>query len=68
LAGSDNYRGLGKLGPQAAKGLGRQAGRPMGRWVEMKKERRKEKERKEKEMKEDKRKIYYLIHLHMQLA
>jgi 5'-3' exonuclease len=37
-AGSDNYRGLGGLGPQAAKGLGRQAGRQTGEWVEKKKE------------------------------
>jgi hypothetical protein len=46
MAGSNNYRGLGGLGPQAAKGLGRQTGRPTAGRVEMKKERRKKKRKK----------------------
>jgi 5'-3' exonuclease len=40
-AKSDNYRGLGGLGPQAAKGLGRQAGRQTDKRVEKKEERKK---------------------------
>jgi hypothetical protein len=61
MAGSDNYSGLGELGPVAAKGQGRQEGRRVDGWKGRKKEGRKERKRKKRKKNEERKKKRKII-------